>query len=161
MGCFDRVGTEYVVSPSVLAGLVSRMTRGGTAIENTDGYNSDNTKYGLLPCDVTASGLGEDCKGFGWNTCDQVDMVVKRVLRPKMDEIMTDDNTKDLDYYDQLKMSLEIFNYYAEVDFTNDVLVRSMFYCDPINSKYLQCRFYSYFCEIQMIMKLRSVLLKV
>ncbi|CAK8692293.1 unnamed protein product [Clavelina lepadiformis] len=47
----EQAASNLCVDPAVIAGIISRETRAGKAIENSNGYGSDGHGYGLMQVD--------------------------------------------------------------------------------------------------------------
>nr|ALM87513.1 Conotoxin [Conus betulinus] len=78
--CYIRAGNNNCVHPAVIAGIASRESRGGAFIERTGGWGDNHNAYGIMQCDGGASGLGELCTRYPWDSCEHINMMVEILL---------------------------------------------------------------------------------
>lgn len=144
--CYDRVGRQYCINPSLIAALASRESRAGNALRTWRGEAGwgdcrDGTcrGFGLLQCDVYSSSIRRDCKRYPWNSCEHVAMMVGRVLIPSIRAVQNKHRTWLKER--QLQGGVAAYNFgvddvrtwerldigTAGDDYSNDVIARAQY----------------------------------
>jgi len=83
--CYQQAADRNCIQASVIAALASRESRGGSLLERTGGYGDGGRAWGILQCDLHSSGL--DCKSCDWDSCCHINMMVKSLLVPYINQV--------------------------------------------------------------------------
>nr|AGQ50335.1 goose-type lysozyme [Haliotis discus discus]AGQ50337.1 goose-type lysozyme [Haliotis discus discus] len=85
--CYVRAGANNCIHPAVVAGVASRETRGGKLLYSTGGWGDHHHAWGIMQCDVFASGLGSTCQKYAWDSCDHIDQMTRIILVPYIKQV--------------------------------------------------------------------------
>ncbi|XP_068583359.1 lysozyme g-like [Cebidichthys violaceus] len=78
----NRVGAKYGIAPALIAGIISRESRAGNALEA--GWGDHGNAWGLMQVDVNPNGGGHTARG-GWDSeehlCQGTEILVHFIKR--------------------------------------------------------------------------------
>ncbi|XP_075870425.1 lysozyme g-like [Nelusetta ayraudi] len=132
----NRAAQKHGVDPAVVAGIMSRESRGGNALDN--GWGDGGKAWGVMQVDVTPNG-GNHKKTGAWNSYEHIDQATG-ILAGFVDKV----GTKFPNWSEEQKLKGGIAAYnmgdrsvdsYAQVDakttgrdYANDVVARAQWY---------------------------------
>ncbi|XP_050405798.1 glycine, glutamate and proline-rich protein, partial [Patella vulgata] len=85
--CYVQAGKNNCLHPAVIAAVASRETRGGKLLYSTGGWGDNHRAWGIMQCDLHASGLGSQCTKYGWDSCAHIDMMTRVILVPYIKQV--------------------------------------------------------------------------